>query len=152
MRSIIGGYIREMGKGLITTILLAITLVSCTPQPERVVKTSWSETQEKSVAYELEKDGKTIVVKEEQFYEDGTLEYTGEFDDNGERHGLWKYYYPNSQLWSTGTYDHGKMTGKKQVYWEDGTLRYEGQFKNDVKTGTWTFYNADGSVLQTKDF
>ena len=125
---------------------------ACQKEPERKVIDSWTETQPKLVGFYFEEDGQSVKVKEEKFYEDGTREYFGSFDKDGLRHGEWRYYYNSGQLWSLGFYEHGSKEGKKEVYWPDGIKRYEGQFSNDEKTGSWSFYNTDGSLLQKMNF
>ena len=127
-------------------------LWACEQAPEKVVIESWSLKQPKLVAYYIVDGATRVKVSEERFYQDGTREYIGHFDENGERHGEWKYYYKSGQLWSLGSYINGKKDGKKEVYWPDGTKRYEGQFIGDEKSGIWTFYNPDGTVLQKMDF
>lgn len=137
---------------LVILAFLARFLTACEPELERVVYQSYSETQPKLVQYFQEDEGGKYKVKEEKFYEDGTKEYIGGFDEKGNRNGEWRYYYPNGNLWSLGEYRNGLKHGKKEVYWPDGTKRYNGQFQNDKKSGKWTFYNTDGSVLQEMDF
>ncbi|MEZ4721520.1 MAG: hypothetical protein R2813_06535 [Flavobacteriales bacterium] len=132
--------------------MLAFIMSACEQKPERVVEKAWTPEQPKLVAYYLEKDGKKIKQREEKFYEDGVLEYEGGLDEQGKRHGEWRYYYKTGTLWSLGVYQNGLMEGKKEVYWPDGKKRYEGYFSNDKKSGHWTFYNMDGSILQERDF
>lgn len=134
------------------TLLIALVLISCEPELERVVERSWNDDQPKLVGYFASDDTGSTKVKEEKFYEDGQLEYVGGLDEKGARHGTWKYYYNNGQLWSLGEYSHGLMDGKKEVYWPDGTMRYQGQFINDEKSGKWTFYNVDGTILEEREF
>lgn len=131
--------------------LLITSIVSCN-KPERVVEEEWSPGNPKTVAWYQEEDGAKFKVQEEKYYKDGKTEYNGSFDKVGLRHGEWKYYYPNGNLWSLGNYDHGKNSGKKAVYWPEGNIRYEGQFKDDQKSGHWIFYNMDGTILQEMDF
>ena len=141
------------GRLLIGIWLLVFGLMQgCAPEMERVVDQSWSETQPKLVKYYSGKEESRYKAKEECFYEDGTREYTGTFDENGKRHGEWRYFFPDGNLWSLGEYKHGLKHGKKEVYWPDGSLRYEGRFTEDEKSGKWTFYNQDGSILQQMDF
>jgi antitoxin component YwqK of YwqJK toxin-antitoxin module len=143
---------RMKAKSWWWAMVMAIVLMACEKEPERVVTEQWSETQPKLVSYYLEQDNQRMKVKEEKFYQDGTREYVGGFDEKGLRNGEWRYYYDSGQLWSLGGYDHGLKEGKKEVYWPDGTKRYEGQFKEDLKSGTWTFYNPDGTILQKMNF
>jgi protein involved in sex pheromone biosynthesis len=134
------------------TLLITLFLVSCEPDLERIVELSWNDEQPKLVGYYSVTESENVKVKEEKFYEDGQLEYIGGLDSEGLRHEVWKYYYPNGQLWSLGEYEHGLMEGKKEVYWPDGTMRYQGQFTQDEKSGTWIFYNVDGTILEEREF
>lgn len=129
-----------------------LLLASCEPTTERVVEKEWSPEQPKLVAWYLGEGEERHKVKEEEYYEDGTMEYSGEYDPEGKRHGEWRYYHKNGNLWSLGHFDHGLKTGVKELYWQDGSIRYKGQFLDDQKTGTWTFYNMDGSVLEELTF
>lgn len=119
---------------------------------ESEVTERWTEEQPKLVTYYQGQDDQRIKVKEEQFYEDGKLEYTGTFNANGKREGTWKYWYPNGNLWSTGQFLNGKRKGPSEVYYETGELRYKGAFDNDKEVGQWTFYKPDGTIYNEIDF
>lgn len=144
-------YFRPM-KGILRFSLIALVALLAACGPERVVEQTWPDGQPKVVAYVSERGGKKLRQREEKFYESGTMEYSGSYDEAGKRHGEWHYFYPTGVLWSLGVYAHGQMHGKKEVYWPDGTKRYEGFFANDQKSGHWVFYNEDGSVLEERDF
>ncbi len=45
-----------------------------------------------------------------------------------QKHGAWKRYHPNGQLWDEGRFEHGK------------------------KKGTWKVYNEAGELLKTQTF
>lgn len=138
-------------KQWIILTFLALVLISCN-RPEKVVEKEWKPGQPKLIGWYLEEDGAKYKTREEKYYEDGKLEYEGSYDKDGLRHGEWKYYYQNGNLWSLGNYEHGRDHGKKKVYWPEGNIRYEGFFSNDQKSGHWIFYNMDGTVLQEMDF
>jgi antitoxin component YwqK of YwqJK toxin-antitoxin module len=139
-------------KSLFPIALLAVVLTSCQNKPEPVVESEWSPEQPKLIAYYAEEGEAKYKQREEKYYEDGVLEYSGGYDIYGKRHGDWKYNYPNGNLWSIGTYDHGKKTGPKKVYWPEGQIRYEGSFENDEKSGRWVFYDMEGKVLDERTF
>ena len=51
-----------------------------------------------------------------------TLSYLiNQYDSQGKKHGVWKYFYPNRTLWRRTHYHHGKAHGVQEFYWEDGT-------------------------------
>jgi|AACY02.14.fsa_nt_gi antitoxin component YwqK of YwqJK toxin-antitoxin module len=133
-------------------LISLILLCACENAPEREIIENWSPSQAKVVGYFVTENEVRWKQKEEKFYEDGTQEYAGTFDKEGNRDGEWRFYYPTGQLWSLGSYKNGLKEGKKEVYWPDGMKRYEGQYTNDEKTGVWHFYNKDGSILQKMDF
>ncbi|MEX2596451.1 MAG: hypothetical protein WEC59_05920 [Salibacteraceae bacterium] len=133
-------------------IMILLALMACEPTEERVVSEQWNEKQPKLVKYYLEKEEQKVKVREERFYKDGIRQYEGSFDETGDRHGEWRYYYTNGNLWSLGEYEHGLKHGKKEVYWPDGNKRYIGKFTNDEKSGNWIFFDTDGTVLQERNF
>ena len=132
--------------------LLSIVLSGCEPKPERVIESEWNAEQPKLVAYFLEEGDVKFKQKEEKFYEDGTMEYSGGYDAEGNRHGEWKYFYKTGTLWSLGNYTNGLKTGKKEVYWPKGQIRYEGFFAEDAKSGHWIFYDMEDQIIDELDF
>ena len=42
--------------------------------------------------------------------------------DKEQKHGLWKRYHANGQLWDEGRFEHGKKKGVWKVYDESGEL------------------------------
>ncbi|WP_374960000.1 toxin-antitoxin system YwqK family antitoxin [Gilvibacter sp.] len=101
-----------------------------------------------------------------------------QFDADGQRHGIWKKYYPNSkQLRYQGEFNHGKEVGTFKFYCEDcgaqpalvkefeagsdrATLTYysqsgklisTGQMDGKQKTGTWLYYHKDGKTVMTEE-
>lgn len=138
-------------KRWIIFTFLAVAFISCN-RPEKVVEKEWTPGHPKLIGWYVEEDGTKYKTREEKYYEDGKLEYEGAYDKDGLRHGEWKYYYQNGNLWSLGNYEHGQDHGQKKVYWPEGNIRYEGFFSNDRKSGHWIFYNMDGTVLQEMDF
>ena len=134
--------------------LIAISLMfsACTNEPESVVESEWTPEQPKLVAFFLEENDVKFKQSEEKYYEDGAMEYSGSYDIEGNRHGEWKYYYTNGNIWSVGNYANGAKTGVKQVYWPEGKMRYEGFFTDDLKSGHWKFYDKDGSLIEEMDY
>lgn len=73
--------------------------------------------------------GSEEIVKEESYYPDGTLEYTGHYKD-GVEDGLWTYYYENGNKKLEETYKDGVEDGVRYEYAPDGSLRAEFTYKN----------------------
>ena len=91
---------------------------------------------------------KRKVEKVLEYYPDGKKKLEGELV-NGERHGIWKYYYKNGFLWSEGKYWYGARKGYSTVYHENGKKKLEGEYENDLKVGKWKLWTEDGSLYKT---
>ena len=65
----------------------------------------------------------------QEFYKTGEPRGTGGFDVEEQKHGLWKRYHPNGQLWDEGRFRHGKKTGTWKMYNEEGVLVSEEEMK-----------------------
>ena len=68
------------------------------------------------------KDGK-ITGQWTWFFKNGEPRGTGGFDDNEQKHGEWKRYHANGQLWDEGHFEHGKKKGTWKVYDENGEYK-----------------------------
>jgi antitoxin component YwqK of YwqJK toxin-antitoxin module len=44
------------------------------------------------------------------------------YNDKGERHGYWEYYYLNGNLWYKGNYVNGNRHGYWEWYHDNGQL------------------------------
>ncbi len=45
------------------------------------------------------------------------------YNDKGEKHGYWEYYYYDGQLHFKGNYVNGKQHGYWEYYWSSGELK-----------------------------
>ncbi|MEI6577264.1 MAG: hypothetical protein WCO63_13895 [Bacteroidota bacterium] len=133
-----------MNKFFYFFILLGI-ISGCTKSPEKRVVQAYPSGNPKVVRY-FEKDGsKEKMVKEEVFYENKRLQYSGEFKDSL-RNGHWVYYYENGNPWSEGDFKNGLSDGMRKTYFENGKLRYEGGYKAGKMSGIWKFYHETGKL------
>ncbi|SRR5690606_34584038 len=69
------------------------------------------------------------IVKEEAYFPNGKVEYTG-FYKNGVEDGVWTYYYDNGNKKLEETYKAGIEDGVRYEYAPDGSLRAEFHYKN----------------------
>lgn len=77
-------------------------------------------------------------------------EAVNQVDQNGERHGVWKKYFPNSkQLRYTGTFEHGKEVGTFNFYCEDCKEQpaIVKEFSSTDNTALVTYYDKKGRVI-----
>lgn len=102
-----------------------------------------------------------------------------QMDAKGERHGLWKKTFPNSeQLRYEGNFEHGKEIGEFKFYCEKckdqpavvknftsdddladvkyftpkGKLVSEGKMKGKDRIGEWVYYHKDFEEVMTREF
>jgi len=117
--------------------LFLVSMVSFQDIPtERRVMRKHANGKEHVVLYFDQETG--YLMKEEVFYSDGKLNWSGSYKRNVE-HGLWQFYHPNGKLKTSETYSNGKEngisthyseTGKKikEEHWRSGKLVKEVQF------------------------
>lgn len=126
---------------------LLIALAACTTREDVVEETYADKAPKLIITYEGDGEEKIAIAKT-HYYETGQKEYTGEFDENGKRHGEWRYWYSDGKLWSVGQYHHGKRHGISEVYFSNGRMRYKGSYEYDKQIGEWIFYEDDGSEIK----
>ena len=84
---------------------------------------------------------------EENKYENGQLEYSIQYDENGDEHGEWKYYFENGQLEMIETYNHGWPSGLWASYYENGQLESQGNYNSEgYENGLWETYFENGKL------
>jgi antitoxin component YwqK of YwqJK toxin-antitoxin module len=80
--------------------------------------------------------------RHKDYYSNGQLKEEGNYKD-GEKVGIWTYWYKNGKKEWEETYDHGKL--KKSVGWyENGIKAEEGEFKNALPFGEWIWWYNNG--------
>ena len=137
-----------------TTILvgaLALLLASC-QGPEEVVQQTHADGTPKVVFFYEGAEQERKKVKEDHFYENGNMEMTGTFDEDGTRHGQWTYYHQDGALWSQGNFEHGERSGNYTVWYANGQKRYEGTYENDKPKGKWSFWKENGELEREMDY
>jgi uncharacterized protein len=86
-------------------------------------------------------------------FNNGVIVGEGITDEEGIRDGLWKEYYLNGQLKSTGMYDAGKRIGDWKFYYSNGQLEQTGSYSKDGKPdGPWTWYYITGELLREESY
>lgn len=100
-----------------------------------------------------------------------------QFDENGERHGVWKKFYNNDRIRYSGRFEHGKEVGtfnfysasssdhpviiKKYAadsdlaevhfYKPDGRLESHGKMRGKKREGKWLFYHENGKTIMSEE-
>ncbi|WP_438964568.1 toxin-antitoxin system YwqK family antitoxin [Winogradskyella sp.] len=68
----------------------------------------------------IEKQGDLTLVT--YFHDNGEVQQTGAFDNNGKLHGVWKSYDNDGKKLSIGTYENGRKVGK-WLFWNGDSLK-----------------------------
>ena len=112
-------------RTLLLSFLVVVGFCACKQQLQKEVILKTEDGNPKLVYHVAEKDGKKERVKEELFYDNGKVQYVGEFKDE-KPFGKWKFYF------------------------EDGKLFAEGIFEGSEYGKDWKFYRNDGKQLHPK--
>ena len=86
-----------------------------------------------------------------QFYTTMQLRSDGKVVD-GQREGLWTFYYPDGTKQCEATFLAGLEEGPYRVYRENGVPYYIGQYQNGNRIGTWEVYGPDGSLAGKQEY
>jgi len=65
------------------------------------------------------------------------------YNNKGNPHGYWEYYYTTGGLYFKGYFKDGKKDGYWEAYFNDGSLMYKGYYKDGKQDGLWEWYNSE---------
>ena len=85
------------------------------------------------------------------YFDSGELETEAYWVD-GKENGTFKTYYKNGNLKNVTNANNGMMDGAMKAYFENGTLRATGAFKENKRVGMWIEYNQNAEIIQEKVF
>jgi antitoxin component YwqK of YwqJK toxin-antitoxin module len=68
------------------------------------------------------------------------------YNERGEKHGYWEWYFPGGQLSSKGDLVNGKQDGYWEEYYSDGQLSCNGNWVNGKREGYWEWYHPNGKL------
>lgn len=137
-------------KNILYLFILLFCIACESPLIEKI-ETRHPDGGKDKVCYYQEIEGKEMLVEEKHYHVNGILKMTGKVL-NGKREGEWKSYFNNEQLQSTGIFENGLRTGISNIYFPNGQLRYIGKYEKGKEVGPWKFYNAEGKLVDEKDF
>ena len=132
---------------------------------ERIFKITGSKGSEMSIFFP---DGKNkslieyvgeIIVKQQDFYPNGKLEYEEENSKDGDI--LWKKisYFENGNIDnSLEVTNKGKKLFRQREFYESGKIKVDGEMKFNKglsdyqKDGIWNYYDEDGKLIKTEKY
>ncbi len=80
----------------------------------------------------------------EKNYKD-SISVIGYYKD-GQKNGLWTYFYPNGNIKAIITYSNNKKEGPVKLYYENGKLEEEGYWKGTKWVGEYKRYYPNGKL------
>lgn len=138
-------------KRYISILLIIMLAVACGPRLEKVVDDTHPDGSPRLVSYFKDDNGAREKVREEAFYEDGSMRYTGEYTE-GKRNGHWVYWYDNGNKWSEGYFRDDLRDGFGTTWHENGQKHYEGSYEDGVRVGKWKFWNTRGELVKELNY
>lgn len=77
------------------------------------------------------------------YYQDGTLEQEGTFNNRGRHIGEWIWYYQNGYVWKKEFFENGKNEGEYIEYDISGKIIVKGEYFDGEETGSWFWEIGD---------
>ncbi len=114
------------GKRLLFIFLIFPTVLFA---QKKVVQKKFADGSPQVVYYYETYFIKSKLIKQEVYYENGHLEYSGEVK-NDKENGEWIYYYENGKKKAHEHWLNGKETGIWKEYDESGKLIKESEYKS----------------------
>ena len=88
-----------------------------------------------------------------KIYDDsGIVISEGIIDEEGNRKGAWKEYYPNSKIRAVGNYTENKRSGRWTFYYQNGKIEQTGDYLRGRINGKWTWYYDGGNVSREESY
>lgn len=100
------------------------------------------------------KQGKWIILNKDLHkpgYADDQKVEEGKYIDS-KKTGIWKEYYPNTNIKSIITYENNRPSGYAKMYHDNGKIKEEGLWKNNRWVGDYKLYYENGQVQQAFQF
>ncbi|MDR2834879.1 MAG: hypothetical protein LBV69_01575 [Bacteroidales bacterium] len=93
----------------------------------------------------------TTIQIEKIYHNSGKIYIEGELKA-GKRHGLWKAWYENDNLWSIGNYQNGLKEGLEETYYPNGQVRYSKIYKNNKENGLAKYFDEKGNLISEVEY
>ena len=137
-----------MKRTLIYLFIISI-LYSCGLEKKEVVTEKWEDGSTK-VSFTYENPDDTTKYVRTSFHTNGKIESKG-FVVDGEKDGLWKWWYDNGKKQDLAHLNNGIYEGTRKHWRKDGTLRLveiiEGNCHGECCDGKLIFYDDSGVKL-----
>jgi antitoxin component YwqK of YwqJK toxin-antitoxin module len=95
--------------------------------------------------YKPDDSGKKILVKEVTYHSNGQKRSEGSYKE-GQRDGVWTFWFEDGSKWAEGNYVIGIEQGTKTSWHPNGQKHFQGQMKDGERIGNWIFWDEEGNV------
>ena len=86
------------------------------------------------------------------YHDNGKLHQEYTEDDQGRKHGTYRDWRDNEQLWSQCEYINGKLHGTYQYWHDNGQLWEQSEWVNDIRHGIIYAWEDDGSLKYIRQY
>jgi antitoxin component YwqK of YwqJK toxin-antitoxin module len=86
------------------------------------------------------------------YSEQGIKLSEGIVDEQGNRKGEWKDFYPTGEVRARGNYRNNRKSGPWNFFYRNGRTEQTGNFLNGRYDGQWIWYYEDGSVWRDENY
>ncbi|RLD63579.1 MAG: hypothetical protein DRJ01_03360 [Bacteroidetes bacterium] len=119
---------------------------------KKILKSSGSYVEGKPVGEHREYDSEGKANKSRIYDIQGNLIGEGKVNEDGEKTGLWKFYYSTKELKSKGKYSKNKKNGKWNYYYKTGKIEQKGVYSKGKLAGNWKWYFPEGTLQREENF
>jgi antitoxin component YwqK of YwqJK toxin-antitoxin module len=99
---------------------------------------------------EFGSDGK--VTHSKIYNDNGLLVSEGIVDEEGNRNGSWKDYFPSGKIEDEGQYINNRQTGLWKFYGYEDKTEQTGYFNNGRPDGLWKWYYENGALIREEEY
>ncbi|MBL4704432.1 MAG: hypothetical protein JKY54_07915 [Flavobacteriales bacterium] len=124
--------------------MVFISSIALSQSKDTLVLKKYSNGKPHVVVFFKIEDGLHKKVKENVYYANGNLNYSGEVMD-GLEHGKWEHYYEDGTKLSEGSYSYGQENGVFKTFYPDGRLAESSVYAMGIRKKHRTFQKRKDS-------
>ena len=94
----------------------------------------------------------TPVGKWYTFFEDGKLQSTYSYSDEGKLDGVFVQYFSNGKIYISGTFKNNIQSGLWKTFYVNGNLETEGEMFEGKRYKRWNYYFNSGLIKEISNY
>lgn len=126
-------------------VAISFALFSCSESLDKVVVLTHPNNAPALVKFYDKKDSTQQTVKTIRYYFNGERQEEVYYA-NEKKHGAYNMWYVNGKKMIEAYYVNDFLDGKFTQWYDSGKKSYEAQYSEGTPSGTWKYYNTDGSL------